>query len=323
MGKQAGRCKGTTEAEGYSVSGGRPEGTTEADGYCVSGRRPEGTTEAEGYSVGKDGGRPEGNTEAEGYCVGKDGGRAEGTTEAKGHSVGKEGGRPEGTTEAEGYSAGKEGGRPKGTTEAEGYSVGKWSGRLRGTTRNEGYDVKGQGRPDSMKSELAQFPEQDLPSLESTCNPDFSNLTEDMLRRCTRRVVQQRRFNKKALADAMCWQCGKVLWSSVDSVHTFLVEPPQGLCAEDAPASAYWYSCSYCHSKNLPSDMHVRLVFDSNITDIKPVREWDVRKPQPVAALTNRYETGQVSLLGLFSTSVKDAGFAQWKHIQVEVSAIH
>ena len=46
-------------------------------------------------------------------------------------------------------------------------------------------------------------------------------------------------------------------------------------------------------------------------------------KPEPVAALRNTYETGQVSLTGLFSTTVRDAGFAQWKHVQGEVNAMH
>ena len=48
-----------------------------------------------------------------------------------------------------------------------------------------------------------------------------------------------------------------------------------------------------------------------------------MHKSQPIAALQNTYETGQVSLAGLFSTTVKDAGFAQWKHVQGEVNATH
>ncbi len=126
------------------------------------------------------------------------------------------------------------------------------------------------------------------------------------------------------------------------------------MCEQDAPACAYlkavpnchlrfvnepekelgggkgrckkrskWFSCSYCRTKNVPGDMHAGHVFDSDITDIKPVVEWDMQKPQPVAALRNRYEIGQVSLAGLFSTTVKDAGFSQWKHVQGEVNAIH
>ena len=50
-----------------------------------------------------------------------------------------------------------------------------------------------------------------------------------------------------------------------------------------------------------------------------------MQKPEPVAAVRNTYVTEQVwvSLAGRFSTAVRDAGFAQWKHVQGEVNAIH
>ena len=51
--------------------------------------------------------------------------------------------------------------------------------------------------------------------------------------------MQQRRFDKKPLAKALCWQCGRILWTTVDGAHTFLVEPPHGLSREQAPAMAY------------------------------------------------------------------------------------
>ncbi len=54
-----------------------------------------------------------------------------------------------------------------------------------------------------------------------------------------------------------------------------LLERGKGRCNKQG----YWFSCSYCHSKTLSSDMHVGLVFDSDITNIMPVREWDIRKP--------------------------------------------
>jgi len=65
------------------------------------------------------------------------------------------------------------------------------------------------------------------------------------------------------------------------------------------------------------------VMYSVDPTNLKPVVEWDMQKPEPVAALRNTYETGQVSLAGLFSTAVRDAGFAQWKHVQGEVNAIH
>ena len=160
-------------------------------------------------------------------------------------------------------------------------------------------------------------------------------MSEDALRRCTRtwRVVQQRHFDAKPLAEALCWQCGKVLWSKPDLKHTCLMNPPHGLSKDDAPASAYlwavpdcnltfikpgredtfesdrWYCCSYCHTHQIPLEFHVGDVFSSDPTKPKPVVEWDMQKPEPVAALRSTYETGQVSQAGLFSTAVRDAGF--------------
>ena len=46
-------------------------------------------------------------------------------------------------------------------------------------------------------------------------------------------------------------------------------------------------------------------------------------QPQAIAALQDTYETVQELLAGLFSTTVKDAGFAQWKHVQGEVNATY
>ena len=125
----------------------------------------------------------------------------------------------------------------------------------------------------------------------------------------------------------------------------------QCLREDDAPASAYlraapdcnltfvkpgredpfesyrWYCCSYCHTHQIPLEFHVGDVFSSDPTNLKPVvdSEWDMQKPEPVAAVRNTYVTEQVSvsLAGLFSTAVRDAGFAQWKHVQGEVNAIH
>ena len=289
--------------------GGRPKGTTVAAGYKRSGGRPEGTSQAAGYSVSKSGGRPEGTSQAAGYSVSKSGGRLEGTSQAAGYSVGKSGGRPEGTSQAAGYRVG------------------------------------GQARPDSIKLELADI-SVDATASESDIT-DQVNMPEDTLRQCTRRVVQQRRFDARPLGEAICWQCGKVLWSRLDSNHTCLVRPPYSLSEDDAPASAYlravpdcnltfvkpgredtfesdrWYCCSYCHTHQIPLEFHVGDVFTSDPTDLKTVVEWDMQKPEPVAALRNTYETGQVSLAGLFSTAVRDAGFAQWKHVQGEVNAIH
>ena len=212
------------------------------------------------------------------------GGRPKGTTGAAGYRVSA--GRPDGTNQAAGYSVGKSGGRPDGTNQAAGYSVGKSGGRPQGTSQAAGYRVGGQARPDSLKSELAEISE-DATASESEV-ADQVNMSEDTLRRCTRRVVQQRRFDARPLAEAICWQCGKVLWSKPDSNHTCLMNPPHGLSEDDAPASAYlravpdcnltfvtpgredtfesdrWYCCSYCHTHQIPLEFHVGDVFSSD-----------------------------------------------------------
>ena len=286
-------------------------------------------------------GRPVGTTGSKGFGVGKSGGRPVGTTGRKGSGVGKSGGRPVGTTGSEGYGVGKSGGRPLGTTGSEGYGVS--GGRPVGTTQAAGFRVGGQAQPDSHLANVStgENPDALCISLEQV------NLTEEMLRRCTRRVVQQRRFDKRPLGEALCWQCAKVLWCKPGTSHTFLVDPPHGLSEEEAPASAYlravpdchlsfvkpgredraegdkWFCCSYCHTHPIPVELHVGDIYTSHSAHLKSVLEWDMHKPDPVAALRNTYETGQVSLAGLFSTAVRDAGFAQWKHVQGEVNAIH
>lgn len=83
-----------------------------------------------------------------------------------------------------------------------------------------------------------------------------------------------------------------------------------------------WYASSHYRSNAIPSDQYVGDVTSAN-GELKPVSEWSMEKPQPVAALQNRYETGQVALCGLFSTTVKEANVWQWKHVQGEVNSIH
>ena len=50
----------------------------------------------------------------------------------------------------------------------------------------------------------------------------------------------------------------------------------------------------------------------------KPVLLWDMTMPQPIQALCNKYETGMVSLCGLFSDTVKKkASMSQYQHLEV------
>ena len=116
---------------------------------------------------------------------------------------------------------------------------------------------------------------------------------------------------------------------------------PKGKEEIDAPANAFlaavdncfltfehdsmkrkWYSCAYCKTNQMPAELYVGDVLDTSETmNMKPVKLWDMRKPQPIAQLSNRYETMHVSLCGLFSTTVKKASVSQYQHIG-EVNSI-
>ena len=287
MSASGGRPRGTTAREGYqvSVSGGRPKGTTATDGYGVSGGRPRGTTAIDGYGVS--GGRPRGTTAIDGYGV--------------------SGGRPKGTTASEGYGVFHSGGRPKG--------------------RNQ--DV----------------PFIDNISLPSDWDVSAVNLSPELLTACCQRIKQQRTFDLKPLGVGVCYMCGHVLWSSVDGAHTFLVDKPTNMTAAEAPASAYlravpnctlsfqytergsstkerWYCCGHCRNDTVPTEQHVGDIFGDDVCDVKPVLLWDMTMPEPIKALCNKYETGMVSLCGLFSDTVKKASMSQYQHLQGEVNAI-
>ena len=326
-------------ARGFGSSEGRPRGSTRARGFGSSEGRPRGSTRARGF--GSSEGRPRGSTRARGFGVGSSGGRPQGTTAEEGFGVGTSGGRPQGTTAEEGFGVGTSGGRPQGTTAEEGF--GTSGGRPRGTTREKGFGVgASKGRPSNRElGKHLQFEGSDLPD-EWDTSEDVVNLTPDILKRCGGRITQQRRFDKKPLAKALCWQCGRVLWTSVDGAHTFLVDPPLGVSPEQAPATAYlramdacsltfqhtmsgkkrWYSCAQCRSQKVPPHQYVGNVL-SDDGDLLPVEEWQMKMPDRLSALRNQYERGQVSLCGLFSTAVKDAGMSQWRHIRGEVNAIH
>ena len=132
----------------------------------------------------------------------------------------------------------------------------------------------------------------------------------------------------------MCYNCGHVLWSTVDGAHPFLVDKPGNMTREDSPASAYLravpncslsfvykggrsskerrYCCSHCKSASVPTEMHVGRVVRKE-SEVRPVPEWDMKIPDPIAALCNKYETGQVALCGQFSETVKKAAMSQYQ----------
>ena len=120
------------------------------------------------------------------------------------------------------------------------------------------------------------------------------NLHEDLFSKCESRIKQQRTFDHKSLGVGVCYRCGHVLWTTVDGAHTFLVDKPNNMSKEDAPASAYlravrncslsfeysergtstkerWYCCSHCKSAIIPTDQHVGHVFGKDVSDVLPM----------------------------------------------------
>ena len=142
----------------------------------------------------------------------------------------------------------------------------------------------------------------------------------------------------------MCYGCGHLLWSRVDGGHTFLVDKPSGMSEDEAPASAYlravpsctvgfvytergtstkerWYSCPYCRCNTIPSNQHIGCVLDPSL-NVKPIDKWDMNFPMEIHSLANQYERGQISICGLFSSTVREASMTQYRHFQGEVNAI-
>ena len=245
--------------------------------------------------------------------------------------MGTSGGRPSGTKVSDGYTVGTSGGRPSGTKASDGYSVS--GGRPINTKTSDGYVV---GTSGGRRTKQITFDDSiELPT-EWDISEETLNLSEDLLSACAHRACQQRTFDSKSLGVGICYGCGHILFTNVDNVHTFLIEKPSGSTEHDAPASAYlkavpnctltfvytergnstkgrWYSCANCTINSIPQDQHVGDIMDDS--DLKPVDDWDMNYPQVISDLRNKYERGQVSLCGLFSNTVRQAGMSQYSHI--------
>ena len=72
------------------------------------------------------------------------------------------------------------------------------------------------------------------------------SLYEDLLSACAHRISQQRTFDSKSLGVGVCYGCGHALFTTVDNIHTFLIDKPSGLTDDDAPASAYLKAVPNC-----------------------------------------------------------------------------
>ena len=81
--------------------------------------------------------------------------------------------------------------------------------------------VVSEGRP--RGSRRVDFHESvELPS-QWDDSAEFVNVSDDLLKICSRRISQQCTHDRKPLGIAVCYGCGRMLWSCVDGAHTFLV----------------------------------------------------------------------------------------------------
>ena len=234
-----------------------------------------------------------------------------------------------GTTIAAGYNVAISGGRPVGTMAAARYSVGMSTGRPEGTTLDKGYDVG------KRTNSTVDFSASELPT-------NVLNINDGVRTKLGQQINMQHAFDQQPLTKRICWQCGRVLWGEGSTKGTHMIDPPKGVKAKDAPTNAFlksmdncyltfehdgtkykWYSCSYCKSNEMAAELYVGDVLDPlERMSMKPVKLWDMTRPRPIAELRNRYETGHVSLCGLFSTTVKKASVSQYQHTIGEVNSI-
>ena len=233
-----GRLTGTTAEAGYDVSksGGRPTGTTAKTGYNVSNGRPTGTTAEAGYDVSKSGGRPTGTTAEAGYDVSKSGGRPTGTTAEAGYDVSKSGGRPTGTTAEAGYGIGVAGGRPLGVVDQQ---------SRRSNTATQCQQTR------TRQSEEMCTNQEEIEKQWCT-DSNMLNVSKGKLKRIKNLVVKQKKFDTLPLGKAICWKCGKILYSTVDNNRTCLIPPPRDITIEKAPGAAYLKALPYEHKPSIP-----------------------------------------------------------------------
>ena len=210
------------------------------------------------------------------------------------------------------------------------------------------------GRPSGAVNQRAilQQPPKSEPMIASTdCAKDkewctdegMVNVTAYKLKRLKILMTKQCKFDSKPLGKALCWRCGRVLYANVDNSRTFLVQPQKGMTEAQAPATAYlqalpydngltfthnsgkWYSCPTCkRMKSIPTDQHVGDVHLPPPSSA-PKRSdlWNMELPGTLDNLSNEYEKRQVSLSGLFSTTLRDVTPTQAQHVLGQVHMEH
>ena len=159
------------------------------------------------------------------------------------------------------------------------------------------------------------------------------------LKKLGKLIIKECKFDSTPLGKAICWKCGRILYSNVVTSRTCLVLPPKGMDSAEAPASAYlqallydnglkfvhdngkWYSCPTCNrEKAIPMEQHVGDVVLLPPNASKRSALWNLKLPDPLDQLVNDYEKRQISLCSLFSTTVRNVTPTQARHVQGEVS---
>ena len=169
------------------------------------------------------------------------------------------------------------------------------------------------------------------------------NVSPAKLDKLEKLITKEHKFDSTPLGKAICWKCGRILYSNPGSNHTYLTLPPKGMSAAEASASAYlralpydngltfihmngkWYFCPTCkRGKDIPTEQHVRDVFlPPPLSAPKRSALWDMKLPDALNELTNDYERRQISLCSLFSTTVRNVTPTQLCHILGQVSIGH
>ena len=283
--------------------------------------------------------------------VGNSGGRPTGTTTSAGFVVGTSGGRPTGTTTSAGFAVSK--GRPKGTTITTGPKVGPNPGQSIGTKRELGHnDGVGGARPSDAVAQLgnklqtstktSSTMDQSEENEEWCTDNGMVNVSAGKLKKLETLIAKQKKFDSKPLGKAVCWSCGRVLRANVDGSRTLLV-PSNGRTQAQAPASTYlqalpydngltfihgsdkWYSCPTCkRGKAIPTDQHVGdVLLPPPSSAPKRSDLWNMQLPDALDHLANDYEKRQVSLCGLFSTTVREVTPTQSRHVLGQVFTGH
>ena len=73
------------------------------------------------------------------------------------------------------------------------------------------------------------------------------NVSEDKLKRIKNLILKQKKFDSLPLGKAICWKCGKILYSTLDKSRTCLIPPPRDVTIEKASGAAYLKVLPYEH----------------------------------------------------------------------------